>query len=165
MAPRRPQAADDGALAAIPRTARPDWAAQRLGLVLLLLFVLAALTGAFGGGPLSHARVEAGGVRLEYDRIVRRLAPGTLRLDMADSAPRSVRLRLPRQFLETSDIDRIEPHPQQAVGGRDGITYTLELDAGGSVRVAYTPRRAGWRRHTVQLDAGPPLTFRQLVLP
>ena len=51
---------------------RRAWVAQRIGWVLMALFVLAAAVGLLGAGPLSHARIDVPGLMtLEYERFAR----------------------------------------------------------------------------------------------
>ena len=165
MARRSPPLVEGREIVARPQTARRDWRAQRIGVALMLAFVAAALAVLLGGGPLSRARIEQDGLVLEYERIVRRRAPTTLQITAAGSAGPARRLGLQRGFVDAVDPLAIEPLPRAAVSGAAWQTYTVALAPGGTVRVSYTPRRIGARQQAIRIDDGPPLVFRQVVLP
>src|SRR5690606_26776772 len=51
---------------AVMRHHRAAWRLERVAWGVMALLLLATLLGAFGGGPLSHARSSAGPASLEY---------------------------------------------------------------------------------------------------
>jgi hypothetical protein len=50
---------------------RRVWAAQRIGWIAIGAFVIAALVGVFGQGPLSSAAAGGNALRIEYERFAR----------------------------------------------------------------------------------------------
>lgn len=59
---------------------RRCWIVQRVSWWVLAAFIAGAMMGAFGHGPLSHARAgDASAFGIEHERIVRRDAPTELR--------------------------------------------------------------------------------------
>jgi hypothetical protein len=105
---------------------RKEWLAQRLGVVLLFVFVLGALLGLTGmGGPLSHQVIgkPTDPVQLEYDRFVRRggIAKVKVRLNGTSSEPR---LWISSDYLDHAHIQSIDPrlclsHQRQAIAQPD----------------------------------------------
>ena len=87
---------------------------QRVGVMLLTLFVLAGVAGAFGDGPLGRA-TTTGGTLLRYERFGRTTVPTLLTITVnaavADGAP--VRFRIARAFLQ--DVDSLELRPPDAL--------------------------------------------------
>jgi hypothetical protein len=92
---------------------RKEWFVQRLGVVSLFVFVLAALLGVTGmGGPMSHrvAGDPDGPVQVEYDRFVRRggIAKIKVRLNGISSEPR---LWISSEYVDRVHIESIDPRP------------------------------------------------------
>jgi hypothetical protein len=50
---------------------RKGWIVQRIGWVLMFGFLIAALLGLFGEGPLSSKKLQAGNVSVQYERFGR----------------------------------------------------------------------------------------------
>jgi hypothetical protein len=106
---------------------RKEWLAQRLGVVLLFIFVLGALLGVTGmGGPLSHqvAGEPNGPVQLEYDRFVRRggIAKIKVRLNGISGEPR---LWISSEYLDHVHIQSIDPRPDSVSIENNRHLYTI----------------------------------------
>jgi hypothetical protein len=106
---------------------RREWVAQRLGVVLLFVFVLGALLGVTGmGGPLSHrvAGEPDGPVQIEYDRFVRRggIAKIKVRLNGISGEPR---LWISSAYLDHVHIQSINPRPDSVSIENDRHMYTI----------------------------------------
>jgi hypothetical protein len=136
---------------------RRDWAFERAGWLFMLLVVLAAALGTFGGGPLSGrtAVTPDSSTRVEYQRFERQGAPSSLtiharRLTANDS---SVVVWLANEFVAGVRITEIVPQPTKESSSRERTYYEValatEADA-AEVTVHFTPERAGVRR----LDIG-----------
>lgn len=151
---------------------RRSWAVQRCGWVLLALFILAALLGLFGPGPLSRAMAgqQDGPLWAEYHRFWRLQSPMSLRLHFGPDATRhgQVRVWLSRSYLEAMSVQHVTPQPQRVEAGPERLTYVftlstparptavtfhLEAEAPGSV-----PGQAG-------LENGPVVSFRHFIYP
>jgi hypothetical protein len=145
-----------------PRTA------QRLGWLLLLLVILAAGAGAFGDGPLSRASLPApGGLRVDYERVVRRRAPTEIRIVAplpagADGALAIDVTALPGQ-------ERLVPVPaaQQERVTASGTRFEIATRGQGPFEIALrnVPRRLGRREIRLAIGLAEPIVIRQLVLP
>jgi hypothetical protein len=154
---------------------RRTWRFERIGWVLMALFVLAALLGATGsGGPL--VRVEAttpdGALRIRYDRIQRQGAPTTLRFAARAAPPGgTLDLRLDRVFLDGWRLEPGVPVPTTAAAGPEGLRLRFATAASGGAAppvVALHATPDGWfrlARPEVALGDGPPARLFILVWP
>lgn len=139
---------------------RREWAVQRAGWAVLSLFVLAALAGAFGHGPLSSAEATAGTVQVRYERFVRWETPTTL--EVTAGAPGS--FVLGAAYLARVRVEEIHPEPkaQQPVPG--GVRYTFD-GAPAVVRFTVEPQRMGRLHGRLVAPGGATTTLRQFVYP
>lgn len=93
---------------------RKEWIFQRIGIAVLLLFVLAALLGLTGmGGPLSHGEAgDANGpLHVEYERFVRRGSSSKVTLHFRGSTG-AIRFWVSAPYLEHVQIDAVAPAPE-----------------------------------------------------
>ncbi len=143
---------------------RREWRAQRIGWWLLALFVIAALAGLFGNGPLSASQAGAPGapVRVEYERFIRRGAVTRLVVHM--DAPRGEgqpqQLHIDRGYFDGVRIQQMTPQPATTtVGARDVV---LGFDATGQATIVIDlePLSAGTRVATFAAP-GAAVTFSQ----
>ena len=117
---------------------RKEWFAQRVGISVLSLFVLAALLGVTGaGGVLSHAKAgEPGGaVSIEYERFVRRGAMSTITLRFHSDPPGFIQFWVSAPYLARVRIDSVAPMPQTVTVEESRQVYTIRA---GSTEVAVT---------------------------
>lgn len=142
------------------------WRCERLGWVLLGLFVALALAGLFAsGGPWAKAtRVsEDGQLRVEYERFQRRGAPATLTLELA---PGVNRVGLDEGLVADWTVEALYPQPLRMTSS-DGVLW-LELAGGAGpnrVHLALRPDglgRVAWR---ILRPGQPPLEFSAFVYP
>jgi hypothetical protein len=144
---------------------RRERAAQKLGVVLLALFVLAGAAGLFGNGPLSHAMVTSGAVSVTFERFTRQ----TLRtaLEVAADAPMTgapIEIRVGREFL--SAIDVLETRPFDALKRLDADAAIFEVPSSGGkafLQLQYEPTRAGLLQTDVSVGAQSTAHVRQIV--
>jgi len=154
------------------RFQRREWRIQRVSWLVLGLVLLAALLGAFGGGPLAHATAGASGIPavLDYDRFLRFASPTELRLILDPSAIRPdgvAHVWLPHRYLDRVDVRRVTPEPQRVTGGASGVMYEFLLTPGqaGVISMVVQPERAGMLAGQIVLADRRGLTFRQFVYP
>lgn len=148
---------------------RREWLAQRMGWWVLAVFVVAAVFGVFGGGPLSAAQAGAPGAPLwiEYERFVRLGAPTRISLHATVAASTSeIRLRIRRSYFEALKIDRMVPEPAAIAIGENDVTMRFDSVASGpgpfTVILDVEPLRAGRHRAAFDVNGGGELTFAQL---
>ncbi|WP_051935415.1 hypothetical protein [Deinococcus sp. YIM 77859] len=126
---------------------RRELRAEKIGWLLMLLVVVAALLGVFGSGPLSKGQVRAAGGALsaEYPRFARYLAPAELRLTFDPAAVQEGALHvwLSREFLDEVQVEAITPEPDAQQLEGDRLTYTFGArNTGEPVEVVFQLRMA-----------------------
>jgi len=146
---------------------RTEWIAERAGWAVLAVIVVAAALGAFGGGPLSHARASADAGRLvvDYDWIVRKSAATELsvRAAVPDGAG-EIRLWIDRSYLRDLDVSGIVPEPgrMEDAGGRVALVFSASASREPlEVVLRVEPRRAGRLSGRIGVAGGPEVAVRQ----
>ncbi len=112
-----------------------EWVVQRVGWVIWLAVIGAALAGLMGNGPLTHATAGAEGdpLRVQYDRFVRHAAPEKLEIALQPGAVqgKQARVWIDREYLEGLQLQNITPEPSSMEAALDRIIYTFDLDKQG----------------------------------
>ncbi len=119
------------------RFQRAEWRVQRIGRLLMLAIVIAALAGVFGDGPLA-TRFHASGdgvLQVEYDRFVRVGASARLLVKTADGR------RIQDIAVTFDDPAAIE------VGSIETSPLLLTAGDGGAASDASTPQARAWTLH------------------
>jgi hypothetical protein len=147
---------------------RREWRVQRIGWLGLAAFVLAALLGVFGSGPLSHAVVRASGLAVEYERFVRADAQSLLTIELPPSDTASTELRISRDYVDAVDITQMWPEPSISELREGDAVFLFERPAPArtptTVTIEFKPRTMG--RPTATLRSGAAtVTFTQLTYP
>ena len=151
-----------------PAFQRKEWIAQRIGVGVLTLFLLAAVLGFTGiSGPFSHSETSdpSGTLRVEYERVVRRGAPSTLVLHFHGSKAGQQSFWLSAEFFKSMDVESVVPDPEAVAAAGDRYVYTVRTtgsDAAIAVRTRST--RVGWIDVDLGVVDGPSLRFRQTSL-
>jgi len=146
---------------------RKEWFAQRIGMIALWIFVIAALLGFTGmGGPFSRgdAGDRSGPVHVEYERYVRRGGLSTLTLHLR-TAPGDVRFWVSAPYFQHVRVDSVAPTPQLVSVESDRHIYLIRT---GSPDVTVTLKveheSAGTLDAEVGLAGGPSVHFSQLAI-
>ncbi|MCC2658093.1 MAG: rane protein [Panacagrimonas sp.] len=147
---------------------RRAWRMQRIACGVLAAIVLAALLGAFGGGPLSRAQSgDAHGLSIAYQRFARAEARTTLDLHYAAGPATTRELVLGRAWIDDMREIRITPAPSAVHPQADAIRYRFAVQDSAPlhVRIEAEPIGPGPVELRVgQLDAAP-IRVNQLVFP
>lgn len=142
------------------------WRCERLGWVLLGLFVALALAGLFASGGLwaTATRVsDDGQLRVEYERFQRRGAPATLILELA---PGLTRVGLDERLVADWTVEALYPQPLRMTSS-DGVLW-LDLVPGkkpGRLHLALRPDRLGTVDWRILRSGQPPLELSAFVYP
>lgn len=151
---------------------RRTWRMQRIGWVLLALFLLAGLLGALGSlGPLSEARIASsdGQVLLTYPRFARYVGPTGLTVSVEAAAVTSdeVELRVSSRWLDVFELYGISPQPKEelADGGDTVFTFLATPGRPLDVRFSGRPHHVGPLPAAVQFGQGERLAFSTFVYP
>lgn len=152
---------------------RSSWKVQRVAWLIMVGVSLSALLGLFGQGPLSagHAGSDQSGLRIDYERFLRREAPATLEVNVGVAALQpdsTAEIWIDRKWLAEMEIKRITPEPESSLLERDRIVYRFRLDPSSA------PARITWYLETHALGAstgrigvagGPAYSFFQFAYP
>lgn len=117
---------------AVMRHHRAAWRLERVAWGVMALLLLATLLGAFGGGPLSHARSSAGPASLEYERLMRAAAPTVyrLRVEPAMAANGRVPVRIDQALVDLMQLQSIVPQPESVTAGPGYTEFVFRVDPG-----------------------------------
>lgn len=144
---------------------------EKVAFALLVLFVLSALAGLFGDGPLSQAVLDDGKLRVEYQRFCRRHAPQSLEITFpTQPGADSVELSLNGDYLRRVQITEIFPQPLESSHQQTG-KLRFATDGSGramTVRVHLQAQHAGvLEAHLTAALPGKPaeVHFKQIVYP
>ena len=145
---------------------RNEWRVQRIGWVLVALFLAFAVAGLFGNGPLSRAHADNGAGRLDYQRFTRFGLSTDLVVTPAASAHGITRIAISRDYLEAFRVEHLTPEPAAVRLAGPNIIYEFASAApGAAISFHITPQRL-WRRSvTITIDDGAPLHISQLTYP
>ncbi len=147
-----------------------EWRVQRIAWAFMALILAATFAGAFGGGPLAHARAGGtpNGLLLEYDRIARYRALSSLDfLIMSPPAYGEVRLWIARDFLDEVALLTVTPEPSAQEVSGDRIAYVFKTTGRAPLRIRFRVEPSTLWSHTGSAGVGdqPAITFSQFVLP
>jgi hypothetical protein len=146
---------------------RAEWRIQRIGWLVVILFLAAASAGLFGNGPLSHASAASAEGRVDYERFLRYGSPSEIVITPTAAAARGIsRVEISSDYLAGFRIVSITPEPAsvQMVGQQLVYEFTA-AGVGASISIHVDPQRLWRHRAVVRIDGGTPLEIRQLTYP
>jgi hypothetical protein len=149
-----------------------QWAVERIGWLLMLCIVMAALLGAFGRGPLSQSSTVSpdNALSIEYDHFGRLNAQTDLRFQIAEGAitDSSLLLWLDREYLKKFEIKEISPKPERMDLSDDRVTLVYRVPKAAAplqVHLILEPVEMGAAKGAAGLEGTKPLSFRQFIYP
>ena len=140
---------------------------ERVGAVTLAVFVAAAGAGAFGDGPLSHARTseEGGRLAVEYERFVRASNAAETRVHVPPGGGHGdIRLWIDLRYLDDVDVVAVVPEPYRVEHQGSRVLYMFaRADAAAPAEIVfrYEPKRPGRLSGRMGLADGPAAAWRQ----
>ena len=145
------------------------WFWQRVGWLVMLLLVLAALAGVTGtSGPASRGRIEAGGSTLDYPRIARWQAADSFSIEFAEDAGGATEVLIPGKFIDVFAIESVTPQPSRVTATPDGHLFEFalaETPGRKGANFAVRPKRPTFPTQVRGSVAGAPYAFSFTVLP
>jgi hypothetical protein len=149
-----------------------SWRVQRIGWLVAIAVVGAALLGGFGHGPLAQATLTSpdGRLAFDYQRLARHGDPTSFAVRVAGLASDATTtlLWLDSAYLDGLQVEAIVPEPARVIqaDGRTGFEFELG-SAGSGLAVSFHVQHEAvfLRQGSIQLDGGPPLSFSQFVYP
>lgn len=145
---------------------RAEWRIQRIGWVLVALFLVLAGAGLFGNGPLSRAHADNGAGSLDYQRFTRYGLSTDLVVTPASSKHGVTRVEISGDYLEAFNVEHITPEPAAVrLAGPNVIYEFASAAAGASISFHMSPQRLWRRSATITIDSGAPLEISQFTYP
>jgi hypothetical protein len=149
---------------------RSWWKFERLIWIFFVLIIALDLAGAFGRGPLAHARMRApdDSIDVRYERVERTGTPSMMSVTLGAGA---VRDGIARLFVSDSVVSglgaqRIVPQPSTTVVGSSGFTYTFPVNGSqGVIRIELQPSSAGRYAFTIGTPGAQMLEGSVIVVP
>lgn len=148
------------------------WSIQRAMWAVMALIAVTALIGVWGHGWIANASISNpdSGLTVDYERIVRHHADGSLRIVVDGDLTQAdtVDVMIAMDWLEGIKIDSIVPEPESMATTEDNAIYTFNVpEPGQPVRVAleYTPVDIGRQQARISVADREPVSFGQFVLP
>ena len=114
------------------RFQKTEWRVQRVGWVIWICILVAAVLGFVGPGLFSQTRSVARdhSLVITYDRFVHFHHPTTFSVafELESVGTDHFELTVSKVLLECIDIQRIDPEPKRSAITRDGVAYLFETD-------------------------------------
>jgi hypothetical protein len=151
---------------------RRSWMVQRIGRIVWLLLIIAAMLGAFGHGWLASDRaVTANGkLSVEYERIAHVQAPIRMQINVAagTSTESEFRLWIDRGYLDDGILRMISPEPVHMETSGERIIYAFRSfgpSQDAHITIDIETEKFGRKDFEFGLVDGPELEVTQLILP
>lgn len=146
---------------------RRMWKVERVAWVVIVICLIAAGVGVFGGsGPLTAGSrsSDGGGLEVRFDRFVRFGAPSSLGIQIRGGSDNR-NIAISRAWIDDYDVTAIVPQPESVTALADSYVYTFDVGDSGVARLSLEPRQVG-RHHAVVTGPGDQrVEFSQLVYP
>lgn len=148
-----------------------EWRFQAVGLVLLGLLVIGALSGLFGHGPLAAtgATSPSGELQVDSGRFARRGGDESLRIraDAALASAGRFEVAIERGFVDDLGIEHVEPSPESVETRGDALVYVFpQAEPAADLEVTLQLSPAGmWSTGGVVSVGGQSVRVRQFVYP
>ena len=146
------------------------WRIQRVGWVVMLMTIISAMAGAFGDGPIStvYRTSDSGRVEVIFERIARRNSPQEINVQVRRSeGSGSVVLRVPKVFLQNSQLNHVHPEPVRSEADAGYWAYHFAPAKSSSsfwIRIETQATKAGRQSGNFLIDQDE-LVISQFVLP
>jgi hypothetical protein len=155
------------------REVRMETVCERIGWVLIVLVLIAALLGLLGPGPLSYRKQTTadGSLSVDYNLIERYEAPAELRMavDPPSVEEGEVRLSISRSFVDEVTPQSISPVPIAIETVGDRMIYTFKMkdlnQQEGRIVAKFQIDEYGVMEYDVGLEGRETMRITQYVLP
>jgi hypothetical protein len=150
---------------------RREWVVERVGWVVLILVLVAAVVGVFGTGPLSSTGSvsDDGSVRVDYERFVRQGGQSHLTVTVAPEwvDDGAVTVYMSGSLNETMEIESVFPEPDSVTSNGSGATFRFAVDTGSTpvIRIHYRPQSLGSSTGHIRTGQGDAAVVRQFTYP
>jgi hypothetical protein len=135
-----------------PRFLRAEWFVQRVGWLVLLAILVAAIAGLFGGGLFSEttstAEENGAEVTIHHPRWGRMESPTGMKVEVEAPGQQAeeLSLTLSHSLAEKIDITSVVPEPDSNALGPKGVTYSWQVeDWSEKLIIAFNYRVKEWK--------------------
>jgi hypothetical protein len=141
---------------------KTGWIVQRIGWTLMFLFLVAALLGLFGEGPLSKRTLQSGNLQMKYEHFGR--YEHTMKMEL-ESLGENIRfVSLPQDYLKSFKVDKIVPEPAKQVASPGYISYVFEGEQNDEVTFYMEPSRRKNAEGIIKVN-GSSFLIKQIIYP
>ncbi|MGB7802304.1 hypothetical protein [Buttiauxella sp.] len=143
---------------------------RRVGFIVLLLIVVAALVGLFSRGYLSEATrtTDDRSLTLHYEKFNRLMSDMDMKIISVLPEGKRNRIVLGGDFMEGFRIDTLQPQPDKMYSLNGEVILEYPPSAAGEKQTLWlslTPMKFGSINSTIAIDNGPQITFQQFIYP
>ena len=151
---------------------RRQWGAERFGWAAMVIVIIGALAGVFGGAGIAARATtsdSSGLIELQYARFARNASSMTLDVTVAAAATsgRPLRLRVSDRYLSATKVRAITPPPNSTSVGDGQHVFVFDRASSGSatIRFELAPESMGRHDGWIAVDDGAPVLFSHFVYP
>src|SRR3954468_24755866 len=138
---------------------------HRVGGVVGLLLLVAAVAGFFGEGPVAHATAKSadGTLQVDYDRFVRTAASTSFEITLPKGSGQT-NFAISADYLQNANVNAVTPQPASETVLSDRVVFTVQQTGSGQVQVSLTPEKIGAHEVTIWTHAAH-VTFKTFTYP
>lgn len=129
---------------------KKGWVIQRIGWGLMFLFLLLALLGLFGEGPLSRQKVQSGDIQLTFERFGR--FEHGMEMRVQSSGENIKTISLPQNYLKNFELTKIVPEASRQVASSGYIHYVFDGTQNNIVTFYLNPVSRGKAQGQVKVN-------------
>lgn len=144
--------------------------ARRIGFLVLIMIVLAALSGLFSRGHFSHVERSNADhtLTLRYERFNRQQSDVDMEISTTAASGDTLTVTLGGDFMQAFKIDTLQPQPDRTWSQGENLVLEYErrsLPSGSTIWLGLLPQEAGSNTSTVTVNNGPALSVWQFTYP
>lgn len=121
---------------------KKGWVIQRIGWVLMFLFILLAAIGMFGSGAMSKAIMEGSNQKMEYQKFFRFEARMEMKFELLAAAAGST-VSFPKEYLQKFRIESVVPEPKENKTENNFVNYQFDGNGPMSITFYLVPQSLG----------------------
>lgn len=131
---------------------KTGWVIQRIGLCVMLVFVVLALLGLFGDGILSKRISTIKNITIEYERFYRHEGPMELKIEVGENSAAGVDVAFPVDYMKSFEIRSILPEPKENRVENGKVHYLFDVNGRTDITYYLTPRAVGTVAGTIEVN-------------
>jgi hypothetical protein len=146
------------------------WKRQRIGRTVWALFILLAIVGLFGEGPLSRTSAKEDELEVQYDRFAHVESKDQFKFDFhrKDIVGGKIHLWFDSDYIKENPIQNVTPDPVSTKLEDKKVVLEFEADqamTSSSIIVETEASKPGLQRVVLGLVGGPDLKFWKFIWP